>query len=70
LDYLGATDAAVMERYPVQQMLDQLYARYSDLTDGNLANYIPELAAVDPAQFAISIAAANGFCYDAQQVGA
>ena len=58
------------ERYPVQRLLDVLYGRYSDFIDGKLADYIPELAAVDPKQFAISLATVDGFCYDAGQVSA
>lgn len=54
-----------MDRYPVQRLLDELHARYMDLTDGNLASYIPELAAMDPSRFAISLVTADGFGYDA-----
>ena len=70
MDHANAQVDTVTDRYPVQRLLDELYGRYSDLTDGKLADYIPELAAVDPSQFAISIATADGFCYDAGQVSA
>ena len=70
MDQLGATDPVIADRYPVQRLLDELYSRYSDVVDGRLADYIPELAAVDPKQFAISLATADGFCYDAGQVSA
>ena len=39
--------------------------RYSDLTDGRLANYIPERAAVDPGRFAIALVTADDSGYEA-----
>ena len=54
-----------MDRFPVQRLLDERHARYSDLTDGSLAGYIPERAAVDPSRFAIALVTADGFGYEA-----
>ncbi len=65
LNQQQAAGSTCMDRFPVQRLLDELHARYSDLTDGNLASYIPELAAVDPHRFAISLMTADGFGYDA-----
>ena len=65
LDQHHAAGLDAMDRYPVQRLLDELHARYMDLTDGNLASYIPELAAMDPSRFAISLVTADGFGYDA-----
>ncbi|MFO1071829.1 MAG: glutaminase A [Geminicoccaceae bacterium] len=64
LDRLDPAVRAVRDRYPVQRLLDELYDRYRDLDDGRLASYIPELAAVDPDRFAISLVTADGFAYD------
>ena len=40
--------------------LSELHARYKDLNDGALADYIPELANVDPALFSIAVATVDG----------
>lgn len=40
--------------------LAELHDRYADLDDGALADYIPELATVDPSLFAIAIATTEG----------
>lgn len=40
--------------------LDELYERYKGLDEGELADYIPELAKVDPSVFAIAVATADG----------
>ena len=50
---------------PIQKYLDALRARVSKLSDGNVANYIPELALVDPDHFGICIASHDGFLYQA-----
>ena len=49
-----------------QQMLDEIADRmHRDADWGTPAQYIPELASVDPAQFAISVCQRNGSCLSA-----
>ena len=43
-----------------QNALDELYEKYRDLTDGHVANYIPELAKADPSWFGISVVTCEG----------
>jgi glutaminase len=40
--------------------LEELHQRYADLDDGALADYIPELATVDPSLFSIAVATVDG----------
>ncbi len=44
-----------------EQAIRDLHARFADLTDGEPASYIPELAAVDPDKFAIAAMTVDGF---------
>ncbi len=46
-----------------QTALETLYERYRGLTDGRVADYIPELAKADPNQFAISVVTCDGAHY-------
>ena len=48
----------------VQRYLDQLVAEYSGVTDGALANYIPELTEVDPGGFGLTLSASDGYLYE------
>lgn len=48
----------------VQQYLDQIREEHSDVTDGALASYIPELAGVDPAGFGLSLSSSDGYVYE------
>ncbi|RAV08347.1 glutaminase A [Mycolicibacterium sp. GF69] len=48
----------------VQQYLDQILADHVSNTDGALADYIPELARVDPDEFGLSLSLADGFIYE------
>ncbi|HIK44435.1 MAG TPA: glutaminase A, partial [Leptolyngbyaceae cyanobacterium M65_K2018_010] len=49
---------------PLQQFLNELYAKYKPVTDGAVADYIPELAKVDPDLFAISIVTVDGQVFE------
>jgi glutaminase len=51
---------------PYQTILDDLHGKYKSLDVGTVANYIPELAKVNPDLFSICIVTANG---DIFQVG-
>lgn len=55
---------------PVWQYLNDLYDRHLPDRSGELASYIPELAAVDPDQFAIAFATTDGFVYEVGDIGA
>ncbi len=46
--------------YAIDNVLKAAYARHMDNKDGALADYIPELAAVDPDRFGIAIATVDG----------
>ena len=49
----------------IQRTIDELHARYAPLTDGRLADYIPELAKVDPNPFGIAVATTSGELFTA-----
>jgi glutaminase len=49
---------------PLQKYLVALYEKYRGLTDGAVADYIPELAKVDPDSFGICIVTADGYVYE------
>jgi glutaminase len=49
---------------PIQQYLETLHARISGLVEGAVADYIPELAAVDPDSFGICVATHDGHLYE------
>lgn len=54
---------------PIQQVLDQITADMRNRSDrGLVADYIPELARVDPMQFAISVVTADGVTFEAGDV--
>jgi len=48
---------------PLSQALEDLYARFKDLSSGEVATYIPELGRADPDDFAIAIATVDGSVY-------
>jgi glutaminase len=56
--------AASHSQSPIQRYLEGLHARYAGVRDGEVATYIPELAAVDPDRFAICIATTDGRVYE------
>ena len=49
---------------PLQRYLIALHEKYRSLTDGAVANYIPELAKADPDSFGICIVTADGYTYE------
>lgn len=48
----------------VQRYLDEILAEHADVGDGELSDYIPELAEVDPAGFGLSLELSDGFVYE------
>jgi len=51
-------------RSPILTQLENLHARYADLTTGEVATYIPELAKADPEWFGICLATTDGWVYE------
>jgi glutaminase len=64
------SDWQVSRDLPVWQYLEALYQRHLSNTEGQLASYIPELAAVPPDRFAIAFATTDGFVYEVGDAGA
>jgi glutaminase len=48
----------------LQSFLEDLHTKYKSLEDGTVANYIPELAKVNPDLFSICIVTVNGDVYE------
>ncbi|NJL09895.1 MAG: glutaminase, partial [Calothrix sp. SM1_7_51] len=51
--------------HPFQNYLNDLHDKYQSLTLGHVANYIPELAKVDPNLFSICVVTVDGDVYSA-----
>jgi len=49
---------------PILEFLEVLHSRYTSLNEGNVADYIPELAKADPNSFGICIATRDGHLYE------
>ncbi len=54
---------------PVLDYLESLHSRLQDLSDGNVADYIPELSRADPRWFGICMATRDGFVYEVGDSG-
>jgi glutaminase len=48
----------------VQRYLDRIREEHAGVTDGALADYIPELVRVDPTGFGLSVSSSDGFVYE------
>ncbi len=48
----------------VQRYLDRIREEHAGVSDGALADYIPELARVDPTGFGLSVSSSDGFVYE------
>jgi glutaminase len=56
---------------PIQIYLEEIYKRYAGVTEGAVADYIPELAKAEPNSFGICLVTATGSVYevgDSQQL--
>ena len=51
--------------HELQVLVDRLHAEYKDLSEGEVATYIPELAKANPDHFGISLATADGRLFEA-----
>jgi glutaminase len=50
-------------KHGIDEVLSSVYSRHVGNQSGRLANYIPELAAVDPERFGIAVASTSGDVY-------
>ena len=50
---------------PVQRYLEALYEQLLGITDGEVANYIPELTHADPAWLGLALVTVDGHVYQA-----
>jgi glutaminase len=64
---VAATAAPVVAQTPaqIQAAVDAAYAKYKNVDDGAVADYIPALAKVDPKVFGIAVVTADGRTYSA-----
>ncbi|MDQ2677398.1 MAG: glutaminase A, partial [Actinomycetota bacterium] len=53
------------DRSPVTALLEGVLERHADDLDGEVASYIPELAAADPDRFAVALVTVDGARYEA-----
>jgi glutaminase len=53
-----------MAKHRLQEIIDELHARYADCDEGEVATYIPELGKANPKDFGICIATADGRLYE------
>lgn len=60
---------ATMPPSPVQEYLASLLERFRGLTEGKVADYIPELGRADPELFGLCIATQDGFVYEVGDTG-
>jgi glutaminase len=60
-DLLGGLRSKVA---PFRSTLNDLYEKYRGISDGKVADYIPELALADPNWFAISVVTVDGQTFD------
>jgi len=59
------TPAAAQSPAQIQAAVDAAYAKYKDVQEGAVADYIPALAKVDPKVFGIAVVTADGKVYTA-----
>ena len=60
-DLLGSLKSSVA---PFRATLQELHAKYKDLADGRVADYIPELALADPNWFGIAVVTVDGQVFE------
>jgi glutaminase len=60
-ELIGSLKSAVA---PFRATLQEIYAKYRDVNDGKVADYIPELALADPRWFGISVVTVDGQVFE------
>ncbi len=68
VQFLAAQTAAALQKSEIQSALDAAYAKYQDLQEGAVADYIPALARVDPGIYGIALVTADGKIYTAGDI--
>ena len=58
------THKASLASSPISDQLEELHRKYSCITEGTVAKYIPELAKANPEWFGICIVTTNGGIYE------
>ena len=53
-----------MDRHELHTAIDDAYARFQPLTDGQVATYIPELGKANPEHFGIALATSSGRLFE------
>lgn len=53
-----------MEKHRLQELVEELHARYAPLDEGQVATYIPELGKANPKDFGIAVATADGRIFE------
>jgi glutaminase len=59
-DHLRVSTGALPRIDEVRRLVEEAHERYAGLDDGDVADYIPALASVDPALFGISVVGVEG----------
>jgi glutaminase len=54
-----------MEKHELQSLIEELYAEYRSLDDGQVATYIPELGKANPKHFGICLVTSDGRIFEA-----
>lgn len=54
-----------MEKFWLQQLVEDLHGKYADRSNGEVATYIPELGKADPDDFGICVATTDGRVFEA-----
>lgn len=52
----------------IQDIVDEIYEKYQNVDDGDVATYIPELGKADPKDFAICLATVDGQTFKAGNI--
>ena len=53
-----------MDRHELHTAIDDAYAQFQPLTDGQIATYIPELGKANPELFGIALATSSGRLFE------
>lgn len=64
-----ASTGVLPPRSRVAQLVTEAHRRYTDLDDGEVADYIPALAVADASNFGLSVTGVDGSVYEAGDVG-
>lgn len=56
---------STLDTSPILSCIVDIYERYRQINEGNVATYIPELAKVNPSLFGVCITTADGQVYEA-----